>query len=165
MQSYLYIKTKTLFVKKSTKNAQSKLFLHPARPQLHNRPEQIRATDRLKPTPTRAMARRRPAPNRLDLKEAVQIEADLYPEKTIKKYGCEITKKMNSSYNFDLCGDSELVRLQDLAKETSEKLKQRQDFLKMIRGELTIVNSVTGEITTIYEPDVKKSDVISIKVL
>jgi hypothetical protein len=100
-----------------------------------------------------------------DLKEAVQIEADLYPEKTIKKYGCEITKKMNSSYNFDLCGDSELVRLQDLAKETSEKLKQRQDFLKMIRGELTIVNSVTGEITTIYEPDVKKSDVISIKVL
>lgn len=100
-----------------------------------------------------------------DLKEAVQIEADLYPEKTIKKYGCEITKKIYSSYNFDLCGDSELVRLQNLAKETSEKLKQRQDFLKMIRGELTIVNSVTGEITTIYEPDIKKSDVISIKVL
>jgi len=101
----------------------------------------------------------------LDIKEAVQIEAETYPEKTIKRYGCEITKKMNSSYNYDLCGDSELVRLQDLAKDTSEKLKQRQEFLKMIRGELTIINSETGEIHTIYEPDIKKTDVISIKVL
>jgi len=33
-----------------------------------------------------------------------------------------------------------------------EKQKERELFLKSIKGQLTIANEITGEITTIYEP-------------
>ena len=100
-----------------------------------------------------------------DFKKAVMKQLSDYTEKTIKGYhSCDITKKTNSSYDYDLCGDSELVFLLKQSEEASSKLKERQEFLKSIRQELVIVTP-DGEIQTIYPPfkEEKESYSISIK--
>lgn len=99
-----------------------------------------------------------------EVKSAVLSELEKYPEKTIKNYGCEITKTSRSTYDYDLCND---IVLQDLEREfqrVSEALKDRQKFLQGIRESLVVVTD-DGSIDTIYPPAKKSSETFSIKIL
>jgi hypothetical protein len=58
------------------------------------------------------------------------------------------------SYDYSNCNDSELEELTEALEIAKEAVKQRQDFLKTIKGSLDVVQD--GEAKTIYSP-VRKS--------
>lgn len=55
------------------------------------------------------------------------------------------------NYNFSNCNDEELKDLLEAEKELKEKIKDRQDFLKTIKGHLDIITS-NGEAVKIFPP-------------
>jgi hypothetical protein len=67
-----------------------------------------------------------------------------------------------SSYDFSQCNDPELASLEQQAKEFSEKLKERKEFLKTVPSKGLEIHSGEGELVTIYPPS--KSSKSSYKV-
>ena len=96
------------------------------------------------------------------IKEQLVDELAKYPEKTVKLYGCEISKRNMTKYNYQYCNDSELVLLQAEADMAALKLKERQELLKMIKPK-TLVNPETGEY--LEPPLVTITESFSIKIL
>lgn len=99
-----------------------------------------------------------------EVKSVVLDELLKYSEKTVKAYGCEISKVNRSSWDYDLCNDSELFNLEREAMAANERLKDRQKFLQSLRDEMTIVTS-DGVIETICPPLKKSTETFSIKIL
>jgi hypothetical protein len=79
-----------------------------------------------------------------EIQEAVILECDKYPEKTIDIFGCEVQKRMTTQYNYTYCNDSVLVELQEKAEQANRALKERQEMLKHIQPGFASVE--TGEI-------------------
>lgn len=101
-----------------------------------------------------------------EVKLAVMNELHLYPEKNVMINGCEVTKKSTSSWNYDLCNDSVLFKLQKEAEEINKALKDRQIFLQMIPVDsITVVNEETGAIDTIYKAEKIRKEIFSVKIL
>lgn len=96
------------------------------------------------------------------IKEQLVDELAKYPEKTVKLFGCEITKKSLSRYNYQYCNDSELEVLQAEADLANQKLKDRQELLKKIKPN-ELVNPATGEY--LQPPLVTTTESFSIKIL
>ena len=96
------------------------------------------------------------------IKEQLIDELSKYQEKTVKIFGCEITKRNLTSYNYQYCNDSELVQLQAEAELASKKLKARQELLKLIQPN-SLVNPETGEM--INPPLSTVTESFSIKIL
>ncbi len=96
------------------------------------------------------------------IKEQLIDEIEKYPEKTVRIYGCEIQKRNSSTYNYKCCNDSELELLQNEYDFANEKLKQRQELLKMIKPQ-SLVNPKTGEF--LEPPLITTKTVLAIKIL
>lgn len=61
--------------------------------------------------------------------------------------------EVGTTYDFTNCNDPVLVQLESSAKEITEMLKQRKEFLKAVKPEGEIItNSDTGETVTVYPP-------------
>ena len=97
-----------------------------------------------------------------EVKIAVFTELERYPEKTVKLSNCEITKKLLTSWNYDLCGDSELSQMEAKARILAEQIKDRKAILQKIEDG-SMVNASTGEF--IYRAEKSVKDSISIKIL
>jgi hypothetical protein len=65
-------------------------------------------------------------------------------------------------YDFSKCNDGIWNDLDAVDKDAQKAKKERETFLKSIKGQMTIVNEITGEIETIYQPN--KSGKESIKI-
>lgn len=63
-------------------------------------------------------------------------------------------KEAGAQYDFSNCNDSELEELTETFETAKEALKERQDFLKTLKGGLDVIQD--GEAKTIFPP-VKKS--------
>lgn len=61
-------------------------------------------------------------------------------------------QEFGTKYLYDQTGDTTWKRLKQEADSAIKALKEREDFLKTIKGHLTAVDESTGEIITIYEP-------------
>jgi hypothetical protein len=96
------------------------------------------------------------------IKEQLVNELAKYPEKTVKLFGCEISKRNMTKYNYQYCNDSELVLLQAEADMAAQKLKERQELLKLIKPK-TLVNPDTGEF--LEPPLITTTESFSIKIL
>lgn len=71
-------------------------------------------------------------------------------------YGFKVEiKEAGVSYIYDNCNDEVLTSLLEEEKELKEKIKNRQEFLKSIKGHLDIITE-NGEGKTIFPP-AKKS--------
>lgn len=80
-------------------------------------------------------------------------EASKHKEKEIALFGAVFKLgEFGTKYSYELCGDPVLKELEEKAKEATEALKARQDFLKGIKGSETIVIPDTAEIVTVYAP-------------
>lgn len=79
-----------------------------------------------------------------DIEQAIQKEASLYSENTIDLHGCKFTKMERPTFDFSVCGDSELTSLYSQISILKEKIKERETFLKVVPD--NFVNMETGEI-------------------
>jgi hypothetical protein len=99
---------------------------------------------------------------RAKVKDNFLTALDAYPEKTVKIFGAEITKRNTTTYDYTTCNDSVLDELQlefDLAKS---KLDERKEMLKYIQP-MSVVNPSTGEF--LQPPSKKVSESFAIKIL
>jgi len=89
------------------------------------------------------------------IKEPLKTEAAKYGEKEFEYGGarCHLTPT-STTYDFEACGDVELVRLQLEFENVKAKLDQRKEWLKTMGGPEQIVNG--DELVTVYPP-VKRS--------
>lgn len=63
------------------------------------------------------------------------------------------TVEAGTSYDFDVCNDPELPRLEQAAKEAAKAVTQRKEFLKRVQPEgMDTVDKQTGEFVKIYPP-------------
>ena len=91
------------------------------------------------------------------IKENVKTEAAKYGEKPFMYANAECHYTPTAtSYDYEACGDQELVRLQLEFESVKSKLDKRKEWLKTMGSPETIVNEVSGEVYTIYPP-VKRS--------
>lgn len=104
-----------------------------------------------------------------DIRKQIQDMATSEAEKYGKSFeyrNSRIDVKMvGVKYDYSKCEDAEWELLDSQIKSLKEKQKERETFLKGIKGQLTIVNEDTGDIKTIYEPikQGKESLVINLK--
>jgi hypothetical protein len=91
------------------------------------------------------------------IKENVKTEAAKYGDKPFMYANAECHYTPTSTtYDFEACGDQELVRLQLEFEAVKAKLDQRKEWLKTMGNPENILNAETGETFTIYPP-VKRS--------
>lgn len=92
-----------------------------------------------------------------ETKENQLRAAELHPGEKFTAYGVEFVKAdVYTSYDFKDCGDPIWEQREQIAASAKEQLKERETFLKTIKGTMTVVIEETGEAVTI-KPPVKKS--------
>jgi len=87
-------------------------------------------------------------------KKAVLEESQKYGEKSFEFHNAKVEiKEVGVKYDYSVCGDTDW-ELHNQAKTSAENsLKERQKFLATVPQKgLQIVNSLTGEVETIYPP-------------
>lgn len=97
------------------------------------------------------------------LSKMVVNELSAYPEKVVILNGAEFkVAEFGIKYSYEECGDTVWVKLKEEAEAATKALKQREDFLKGIKGSETIVDPNTAEIITVYPP--VKSSTTSVQI-
>lgn len=87
-----------------------------------------------------------------NFKDACITEAEKYG-KTFDKVNAKLAiREAGVRYNFEECGDLELLELMTMRQELDEKIKKRQEFIKMIPIEGIEVINEDGVISHIYPP-------------
>lgn len=85
-------------------------------------------------------------------KAACITEAEKYG-KTFDKVNAKLAiREAGVKYNFEQCGDLELLELMTQRAELDERIKKRQEFIKMIPVEGIEVVSEDGVISHIFPP-------------
>jgi hypothetical protein len=97
-----------------------------------------------------------------EVKAVVFSELEKYVEKSVRRFGCEIQKRLLTEWDYSLTGDSELFQLEAKAKIINEQIKDRKQFLQLVPDN-GIVNPETGEL--IYKAESKSKDSFAIKIL
>lgn len=95
---------------------------------------------------------------KIQLDEMAVREAEKYSEKKFSAYGCEIEiRELGVKWDYTTTNDPVLQSLEQEQKAITDKVKERQLFLKSIKEPMNIASESTGgEEVTIY-PAVKKS--------
>lgn len=90
------------------------------------------------------------------LRDLAVSEAEKYG-KRFEHNGYEFKiQETGTKYNFENCGDPVWQSYKQSALSVSEKVKERETFLKSLKKSVTIVNDETGEVSEI-QPPVKTS--------
>jgi len=63
-----------------------------------------------------------------------------------------------TTYDYSVCKDGVYDQLLLTSEKADADLKERQEFLKAIKGKLTVVDEDSGEVSTIYAPNKLQSD-------
>ena len=87
-----------------------------------------------------------------DFKAACITEAEKYGKQFDKVNAKLAIREAGVKYNFEECGDLELLELMTMRAELDEKIKKRQEFIKMIPIEGIEVINEDGVISHIYPP-------------
>jgi len=88
-------------------------------------------------------------------KEHQKTEVQKYGEKPFMFSGAELHyTATKTEYDFTVCGDPKLKRLEDMEAELSKQIKERKEWLKKMGGPEQMVDE--DELVTIYPP-IKKS--------
>ena len=90
------------------------------------------------------------------IQENVLAEADKYPENKFEFKSNFIEKSEFVTYDFSVCKDPTLDRLEIEFNSAKELLDDRKAFLKTLKNPTPIGDTSTGELTTVHPP-MKKS--------
>lgn len=84
--------------------------------------------------------------------KAARDEAETYGEKTFKKFGGEVSLiEAGTKYDYSQCNDEEYLDLLVELEAVKLKVKDRETFLKSIKGSMNIVTK-HGEAVTVFPP-------------
>jgi len=87
------------------------------------------------------------------IEDFILDEAQKYESKSFDFDGHSFqVKETGVKYDYSLCCDPELARLEKELKSTTDKLKERQTFLKAVKDQLTVVDEKSGEVFTVLPP-------------
>lgn len=89
-----------------------------------------------------------------DVVSAVLNECDKYGKgETPTSNGAAFTvKETGVKYDFSACGDPVWNRLKEESDRISEQMKEREQYLKIIKGTKTEIDEETGEVYTLNQP-------------
>lgn len=97
-----------------------------------------------------------------DFKEACITEAEKYGKQFDKVNAKLAIREAGVKYNFEECGDLELLELMTMRAELDEKIKKRQEFIKMIPIEGIEVINEDGLISHIYPPSKTSTTTVTV---
>lgn len=84
--------------------------------------------------------------------KAARDEAETYGEKKFKTFGGEVSLiEAGTKFDYSLCNDEEYVDLLAEFEAVKTKVKDRETFLKSIKGSINIVTK-HGEAVTVFPP-------------
>ena len=87
------------------------------------------------------------------ISSAILDEASKYDTKTFEFDGHSVgVREGGIKYDYSLCCDPALAKLESTAKFTADSIKERQAFLKTIKDQMTIVDDESGEVFTVLPP-------------
>ena len=88
-----------------------------------------------------------------EIKDNLMREVDKYPEKDFVYMGNKIAKaEHGTKYDFTKCGDPEWESLDQQRSSIAKAIKEREEFLKTIKGMITVINPLTGELCELLPP-------------
>ena len=88
-----------------------------------------------------------------EIHENIMTAADKYSEKTIEAFGAKIEKReVNTRYNYASAKDVEWERMDAEIKSLTDRIKEREKFLRALKEPMTVVDKETGEVTEIHPP-------------
>ena len=98
--------------------------------------------------------------------EAALTEAEKYTEKTFMYKGAQIERvdNLGTKYDYSNCNHPDYDTLLTEIEGLEKKKKEIEEFLKGIKGSLTVVDEGTGEVRTMYPPIKKSSSGIKITI-
>jgi len=87
-----------------------------------------------------------------EIKELATSEAEKYGKSFEYKNAKVEVAQVGVKYDYSNCQDEEWNKINADIEKLEIKRKERETFLKGVKGQLTIINETTGEVSTIYEP-------------
>lgn len=88
-----------------------------------------------------------------EIKPNLLKEADLYPEKEFEFQGNKITKaEHGTKYDYSKCNDTDWELYDSQIKSLTTYKKEREDFLKTLKGPIDVLDKNTGEVVTLRPP-------------
>lgn len=97
------------------------------------------------------------------LTELSLAEAEKYGKGEFEFKGAKIVvKELGTKYDYSNCGDRNLEKCNTEISALTEERKGRENFLKSLQYEMTIVDEETGETTKLYPPVKSSTTGISI---
>jgi hypothetical protein len=96
--------------------------------------------------------------------ECVLNKAGYQSEKKFSLFGATFTKtEGGTKYDYSQCNDYTLRLLEKAAKDATDALKKRQEFLKMVPVEgVPVIDLETGETYTVYPPAKSSTSTLSV---
>lgn len=92
-----------------------------------------------------------------EINDNLLTEAGKYSESSFDFMGAKVEKaELGTKYDYSVCGDPIHERLVYRSDMASEKVKEREMFLKALKEPITIVDDESGEVCRI-SPPIKKS--------
>lgn len=88
-----------------------------------------------------------------EIRDNAVTEAAKHPGNSFEWNGNKIEKsELGTKYNYSICNDPVYNQRKSIANEADKQLKDRETFLKALKEPITIVDEITGEVTTIIPP-------------
>jgi len=92
-------------------------------------------------------------------------EADKYPEKEFEYQGNKITKaEHGTKYDYSSCGDGEWFIHDQAVLSATNSRKAREEFLKALKAPITVLDPLTGEVSTITPPTKKSTSGLNVTI-
>ena len=99
------------------------------------------------------------------LRDAAVTEALKYKEKEVALFGSSFkVTESGVSYDYSVCGDPIWQQLNQAFDSAKQSMKDRETFLRSIKGHETVVDESSGEIVTVYEPVRKSTTTVQVTI-
>ena len=100
-----------------------------------------------------------------EIKDNLLREADKYPTNEFEYMGNKITKaEHGTKYDYSNCGDPVYEQRLKIAKEATEQLKERENFLKAVKAPFSLLDEGSGEVATITPPSKKSTSGLNVSI-
>lgn len=92
-------------------------------------------------------------------------EADNYPGNEFEFAGNKVTKTEHGTrYDYSNCGDPIYYQRFAILQEAQKQLKEREEFLKAVKANFSLLDEGTGEVSIIQPPTKKSTSGLNVSI-
>lgn len=100
-----------------------------------------------------------------EIHDNIMREADKYPGNEFEYSGNKVTKtEHGTKYDFSVCNDPVYEQLLKIVKEATGQLKEREQFLKAVKANFSLLDEGSGEVHEIKPPTKKSTAGLSVSI-